>query len=96
LAVSVICCFDAFIDSEIRPTNIAAAGKRTEVFIIVTIVRGYNNCPLCIVFTLMPLCLDFYVLDLHVYSIHECHQIPYDKPDRLGDDADVHPRLLIP
>ena len=44
----------------------------------------------------MPLCLDFYVPDLHAYSIHECHQTPYDKPHRLDDDADVHLLLLIP
>jgi hypothetical protein len=44
----------------------------------------------------MLLCLDFGVLDLHVYLIHERHQIPYDKPHRLDDDADVHPVLLIP
>jgi hypothetical protein len=39
------------------------------------------------VFTLMPLCLVFYVLELHVYLIHEHHQIPYDKPHRLGEDG---------
>ncbi len=43
----------------------------------------------------MPLCLDSYVLDLHAYSIHEHHQIPSDKPHRLGD-VDVHLLLLIP
>jgi predicted small secreted protein len=26
----------------------------------------------------MPLCLDFYVLHLHVYLIHERHQIPLE------------------
>jgi hypothetical protein len=35
-------------------------------------------------FALMPLYLDFCVLDLHVYSIHEYRQIRYDKPHRLG------------
>ena len=44
----------------------------------------------------MPLCLDSYVLDLHVYLIHEHHQIPYDKPHKLGDDADVRLLLLVP
>jgi hypothetical protein len=54
-----------------------------------------NFSPPCIVFTML-LCLDFYVLDLHVYLTHERHQIPYDKPHRLGDDGNVHPLLLAP
>jgi hypothetical protein len=37
------------------------------------------------VITLMPLCLDFYVLDLHVYLTHERHQIPSDRPHKLDD-----------
>jgi hypothetical protein len=43
-------------------------------------------------FTLMPLCLDFYVLDLHVYLIHEYHQIPYEKDHNklLEDDRQTH------
>jgi hypothetical protein len=43
----------------------------------------------------MPLCLDFYVLHLHVYLIHERHQTPSDKAHRL-DDADAHPPFLNP
>jgi hypothetical protein len=34
--------------------------------------------------------LDSYILDLHAYSIHEHHQIPYDRPHILDDDVDVH------
>ena len=45
---------------------------------------------------IMPLCLDSYVLDLHAYSIHEHHQIPYDRPHILDDDVDIHLLLLIP
>ena len=37
----------------------------------------------------MPLYFNFYVLHLHVYLVHERHQIPSDKPHRL-DDADAH------
>ena len=40
--------------------------------------------------------LEFYVLDLRVYSIHEYHQIPYDKPHRLGamTVTVIHPLLF--
>ena len=37
-------------------------------------------------FSPVPLCLDFYVLYLHVYLIHEYRQIPYDKPHGPDDD----------
>jgi hypothetical protein len=43
----------------------------------------------------MPLCLDFYVLHLHVCLVHERHQIPSDKLHTL-DDEDVHPLSLVP
>jgi hypothetical protein len=45
--------------------------------------------------TIMPLCLDSYVPDLHAYSIHERHHIPFDKPHRLGD-VGAHSLFLIP
>src|SRR5215210_6946505 len=51
--------------------------KRINPFIVTSV-------KLVMFFALMPLYLDFYILDLHVYSIHEYHQIRYDKPHRLG------------
>ena len=44
------------------------------------------SIPPCMFFSLVPLCLDFYVLYLHVYLIHEYRQIPYDKPHGPDDD----------
>jgi hypothetical protein len=43
------------------------------------------------VFTLIPICLDFYVLDLHVYLTHERHQIPSDRPHKLDDVGALSP-----